>query len=144
MVLDLYSGAREALRRVSDRYDIPCALVSRTHRAAWAREWLRLLRVDAERAVVDVITRTPPIVVIRDGAKTNHLREVVRQVEAAEEGVAFEDVLFFDDSLPDCLAAEKALGVVAIHCKREQGFTVELLEEGLDRFALSRERRGED
>ena len=58
--LTLYEGARDALRRIVDTHRIPIAFVSRTHRPAWAREWLAALQVDPGRSVLDLLLVRPP------------------------------------------------------------------------------------
>ena len=123
--LALYDGARQSLARLSDA-GIPVAIVSRTHRELWARQWLSLLQVDSSgRTVMDVVGAYP--IVIRDGSKDLHLREVSRR-----SGISVCDMLFFDDSERDVLAVER-LGCPAVHCSNGQGLTLELLEEGLRR-----------
>lgn len=66
--LQLYPGARSALLRLSAA-DIDIAVVSRTHRKDWARQWLSLLKLDESRTVSDVICCS----VMRDGAKSLHV-----------------------------------------------------------------------
>ena len=124
--LDLYPGAREALARLND-VGIPVALASRTHRERWAREWLDLLRVDADRTVMDVVGAMP--VIIRDGPKVLHLVEASRQTN-----LTLSSMLFFDDNFAD-VARATSLGVTAVHCSGGNGLTADLLDEGLRRFA---------
>ena len=163
--LTLYEGARDALRRIVDTHRIPIAFVSRTHRPAWAREWLAVLKVDEERTVLDLLLVHQPTgrtgggeraaaaadddddgaasaatrlfasadaaILIRDGRKDGHVREL-----ASRAGVPVEEILFFDDAPHDCAAVER-LGARAVHCPRRAGLTAALLEEGLARFACN-------
>ena len=124
--LDLYDGARNALLRMADE-GIPIALASRTHRPAWALEWLKLLKTDESRTVWDVVHPSP--IIIRDGSKVQHIREIGRQAD-----VQYSDMLYFDDSYADVVQVEK-LGVVAVHCPAGDGLTDPLFTEGLARFA---------
>ncbi|KAL3926932.1 MAG: hypothetical protein SGPRY_003067, partial [Prymnesium sp.] len=64
--LDLFPAARLALASLAAA-GTPAAIVSSTHREAWVREWLMLLRVDSTRHVCDVVP--PPLIIIRDGSK---------------------------------------------------------------------------
>ena len=74
----------------------------------------------------DVIGGAP--IVIRDGSKRTHIREICRRA-----GLPLDrKIVFFDDKLADCREAEE-LGVTAVHC--EDGLTVPLLLEGARRAA---------
>ena len=84
---------------------------------------------DAEVALTarDVIGAAP--IVIRDGSKRTHIREICRRA-----GLPLDrKIVFFDDTLADCREVE-ALGVTAVHC--EDGLTVPLLLDGARRAAL--------
>jgi len=135
--LRLYDGARRALATLAD-LGVPVALASRTHRKRWALEWMQLLRVDESRTLAAVVGSSP--IVITDGAKASHLREISKRAQ-----VPFEDMLFFDDSYKDILHVEQ-LGCTAVHCPRSQGLTDEVFHEGLERHArrLPRHHRDED
>ena len=129
-VLTLYPGARSALLSLHAAR-VPVAVCSRTHRPQWALEWLQMLRVsddDAEVALTarDVIGGAP--IVIRDGSKRTHLREICRRVDLPLD----RKIVFCDDKLADCREAEE-LGVTAVHC--EDGLTVPLLLDGARRAA---------
>ena len=63
--LDLFPAARRALVTLADA-GVSTAIVSRTHRPVWARDWLSTLRIDAHRTVSDAVD---PLVVMRDGSK---------------------------------------------------------------------------
>ena len=76
-LLELYPASRRALLELSDA-DVPVAIASRTHRAAWARQWLEMLRLEpGGRTAADVIGSSP--VVIQDGPKPLHLKEIQRR-----------------------------------------------------------------
>jgi magnesium-dependent phosphatase 1 len=128
--LTLYPGARQALAALHAA-NVPVAVCSRTHRPQWALEWLRMLRVsddDAEEGLTasDVIGAAP--IVIRDGSKRTHLREICHRA-----GLPLDrKIVFFDDKLADCREVEE-LGVTAVHC--EDGLTVPLLLDGARRAA---------
>ena len=123
--LDLYPGARRALIRCANE-NIPVAFASRTHRPAWALEWMRMLRIDSERNVESVVSPWP--VVIRDGSKVTHLREIHHRTD-----IAFESMLFFDDNLRDVTNVEQ-LGCTTVHCGGGRGITDALFDEGLARW----------
>tara|TARA_B110001452_G_scaffold17976_1_gene14643 strand:- start:205 stop:819 length:615 start_codon:yes stop_codon:yes gene_type:complete len=132
-LLYLYPASRRALLELSDA-EVPVAVASRTHRGQWARQWLELLRVEpGGRTVADVVGRGP--VVIRDGPKPNHLREIERQ-----SGVPLERMLFFDDDRADVERAE-AIGCTAVHVaaldrrRGRCGLTDEHFRDGMRRHA---------
>ena len=76
-LLDLYPASRRALLELSDA-GVPVAIASRTHRAAWARQWLEMLRLEpGGRTTADVIGFSP--IVIQDGPKPLHLKEIERR-----------------------------------------------------------------
>ena len=76
-LLDLYPASRRALLALSDA-NVPVAIASRTHRAAWARQWLEMLRVEpGGRTTAEVIGSNP--IVIQDGPKPLHLKEIQRR-----------------------------------------------------------------
>ena len=130
-VLDLFPASRLALLELAGA-GVPVAVASRMHRPAWALQWLSLLRLeDGGRTAADVIGP----VVIRDGPKPNHVREIHRQTQ-----VPFERMLFFDDHADDCRRVE-ALGCTSVYVpardkRRGQcGLTEELYRDGLSRYA---------
>ena len=132
-LLYLYPASRRALLELADA-DVPVAVVSRTHRGQWARQWLGLLLLEpGGRTVADVIGSGP--VVIRDGPKPNHLREIQRQ-----SGVPVERMLFFDDDRADVRRAE-AIGCTAVHTaaldrrRGRCGLTDEHFRDGMRRHA---------
>ena len=127
--LDLYPGARSALLRCADA-GCDVAIVSRSHRQAWVRDWLGMLRVDPERTVLQVVA--PSSVVIRDGKKSVHVRELQRRTR-----VAYEDMLFFDDNAAD-VAEVALLGVTTVHCGDGRGLTSSHFDDGLARFIQSK------
>mmetsp|Transcript_15491 Transcript_15491/g.39997 ORF Transcript_15491/g.39997 Transcript_15491/m.39997 type:complete len:217 (+) Transcript_15491:994-1644(+) len=120
-VLELFGGSRRALVRLADG-QVPIAIVSRTHRPHWVREWLEMLHIDQSRTIGSVLGAAP-LVVIRDGSKVLHVRECAQRAN-----VALESILFFDDNLSD-VARVQELGVTAIHCPC--GITDELFSHGL-------------
>ena len=134
--LRLFDGARRALSTLAD-LGVPVALASRTHRPSWALEWMQLLRVDESRTLAAVVGSSP--IVITDGAKASHLREISKRAQ-----VPFEDMLFFDDSYADILHVEHELGCTAVHCPRSQGLTDEVFHEGLERHARRLPRHHRD
>ena len=76
-LLDLYPASRRALLELSDA-GVPVAIASRTHREAWARQWLEMLRLEpGGRTTADVIGSSP--IVIQDGPKPLHLKEIERR-----------------------------------------------------------------
>ena len=76
-LLELYPASRRALLELSDA-DVPVAIASRTHRGAWARQWLEMLRLEpGGRTAADVIGSSP--IVIQDGPKPLHLKEIQRR-----------------------------------------------------------------
>ena len=124
--LDLFLGARRALVQLADA-EVPVALASRTHRPKWALQWVDMIHVDDSRTLSDVIGKSP--IIIRDGCKSSHVREIARRT-----GVGFDSILFFDDSYPDVVKVE-GLGATAVHCARSEGVTDELFAEGMRRYA---------
>ena len=135
-VLDLYPGARVALAALADEQRVAVVVVSRSHREAWAREWLQLLRVDAHRSVADVLTATGGSAIFRDSrrSKMPHLREAARQV-----GAPLASLLYFDDRQADVKAAAAA-GITALHTPG--GLSKQHFVEGLELFALARTTAG--
>ena len=125
-VVTVFDGSREALLRLADA-GVPVSVASRTHRQQWALDWMTMLRLDDTRTLADVIGQSP--VVLRDGPKSLHLREI-----AARTSVPFDRMLYFDDSYSDLLHAEE-LGVMAVHCPASHGVARDLFCEALQRFA---------
>ena len=126
-VIDLYSGSRRALATLADA-GVPVAVASRTHRPQWAQEWLQMLHVDASRTVASVLG-AEPLIVIRDGSKACHVREISKRA-----GVPLDSMLYFDDSYTDILTVEQ-LGVTVMHCPDSLGVTDAVFREGLLRHA---------
>ena len=123
--LDLYPGARRTLMRLRDA-GVPVALASRSHRKNWALEWLRMLRVDGDTTFESVVSPSP--ILIRDGSKAEHVREIHRRTS-----VEFDEMLFFDDNVHDVARVEQ-LGCTVVHCAGGRGLTEALFDEGLARW----------
>ena len=92
--LDLFPAARRAVEALACA-DVPMAIVSRTHREAWAREWLATLRLNTGRTISETVL----LVVIRDGSKREHVRTLRERT-----GIAYEEMLYFEDKLHDVRA----------------------------------------
>ena len=120
--LDLYPGARKALLHLVDA-GVPIALASRTHRPRWAIEWMDRLRISPERTLASVAVP----VVLRDGSKAIHVREIVRRRHPL---IPLNAILFFDDNRADVLAVER-LGCTACHCPHREGVTDAVFDRGL-------------
>jgi hypothetical protein len=86
-----------------------------------------MLRIDSARTVLDVVEPYP--VLIRDGSKVTHVREICRRT-----GVDVGALLFFDDSYADIVHVER-LGATAVHCAGRLGVTDGRFAEGLRRYA---------
>ena len=87
-LLDLYPASRRALLELADA-EVPVAITSRTHRAAWALQWLELLRLEpGGRTAADVIGSRP--VIVQDGSKSSHLKEIHRRTVRFGRPVSLE------------------------------------------------------
>ena len=86
-----------------------------------------MIRVDAHSTVLSIVSPSP--VIIRDGSKAGHIREIEKRTDIAASGM-----LFFDDNAAD-IAQVAQLGATAIHCPH--GLTDACFAEGLETFARS-------
>lgn len=118
-LLELYPASRRALIELSDA-GVPVAIASRTHRAAWARQWLEMLRLEpGGRTAADVIGST---IVIQDGPKPLHLKEIRRRTVRTPPLLARPPPTACTLSLLGSAAHCPALGRPLRSCLRAAGY----------------------
>lgn len=118
--LDLFPAARTALVELADA-GTPVAIASRASEVAWAKEIMRLMRIDAWRTMADVIGSSP--VVIQGGSKVHHMKHI-----AHETGVPLREMVFFDNERSNIQEVEK-VGPTCVYCPR--GLTDEVFRDGI-------------
>lgn len=125
--LELFPAARMALGELADA-GVPIAIASRASEVAWAQEIIRLMRVDEQRTMADVIGSAP--VVIQAGSKVKHLKYI-----ASKSGVPLREMLFFDNERNNIQEVEK-VGPTCMYCPR--GMTDRVFREGVAVHAHNR------
>ena len=126
---DLFPAARRALLELRGE-GVPVAVASNSHREAWIREMMDLIRVEGGCTVSESIKA----LVVRDGAKVQHLRQLIRMMRDIEP----TRVLYFDDRRKDVEETASNLGIRSIHCP--DGLTDETFRQGLGLFSESSEK----
>ena len=128
--IDLFPAAQRALRELAD-HGVGVAIASRASEVAWACEIMRLMRIDEQRTMSDVIGDSP--VVIQGGSKVRHLKHIGQL-----SGVPLHDMLFFDNERGNIQDVEK-IGPTCVHCPR--GLTDEVFRGGLELYASAQVAR---
>ena len=111
--------------------DVKVGISSRTDQPDWARELLKKFQVDHDDGTfcLDDIFQGGPIQISYDG-KANHFRKI-----ASETGVAFKDMLFFDNEFGNCKDVS-SLGVTVAYCPK--GVDTSIWEAAVDAFPVQR------
>jgi len=140
-ILDLFPASRDTLRILNDYHNsvgsnndkeqssgsISISLVSRTHRPQWSKEFINTLKVDQTRTVADCIVDPKNNIIIRDGSKKLHVKEISQKM-----GIQPRDMLFFDDRKKDVMEVME-LGAVAVLCP--YGLMMDDVELGFSLYA---------
>lgn len=113
--IQLYHDVPSILDHLDDM-GIPIALASRTHEPGWARDLLQLLEIEHRFAFAEIYP----------AAKFKHFSSLHE-----ESGVAFEDMLFFDDEQRNIRDISQ-LDVTCVHVAN--GMSMSVLENGLTAF----------
>ena len=115
--------------------DCRVAVASRCDEPEWARQLLKLFTIDDGRSFWQALD-DGRLAEIYKGNKKTHLKALKQKT-----GVAFEDMLFFDDDQENIRHVSE-LGVVSV--LTPEGVTEDAWEQGLRRFMEARlyQRRG--
>ena len=125
----VFPGVTRMLRKLREEGFL-LAAVSRTVEPDWARELLRVLRIDQYFHYKEIYP----------GSKTAHFKALRAALKKDNLDVPFQNMLFFDDENRNIRDCEK-LGITCIFV--ENGMNLELLLRGLHLFSLNRVAREE-
>ena len=133
----LCGNTREIIReiRTHERFreiDAKVAYVSCTDEPSWADECLRkfLLGGDGGAATTTTLKECGDYEEIYKSNKKVHFTRLQEKT-----GVAFKDMIFFDNEKHNCTSVSQ-LGVVCVHCKN--GLSPSVWQRGLEKFAKSK------
>jgi magnesium-dependent phosphatase 1 len=125
----------ETISNGDEWQDCRVAVASRCDEPDWARQLLKLFTIDDGRSFWQALD-DGRLAEIYKGNKKTHLKALKQKT-----GVAFEDMLFFDDDMENIRNVSE-LGVVSV--LTPEGVTADAWEQGLRRFMEAKlyERRG--
>jgi magnesium-dependent phosphatase 1 len=120
----LFKDVLEIFALIHSFPQVKIAIASRTTTPDWAAQVLKLYSIPELGTLYNLCSAFE----MYDESKTKHFRRIQRQT-----GIAFEDMLFFDDN-PMNLCVEP-LGVEVVMLDYEDGLTMDVFLEGLRRFS---------